>query len=120
MLVKLKKEAEEQMFNLVNKQHLKVTQARENEQNRIAKELHDNIMNKIYAIRLQLGILNQKTDEESFQKRMQNINELQNLELEIRQISHNLKVDELHKKVGFHELLVELIQTEKSYWKNKI
>jgi signal transduction histidine kinase len=119
MLVKLKKEAEEQMFNLVNKQHLKVTQARENEQNRIAKELHDNIMNKIYAIRLQLGILNQKTDEESFQKRMQNINELQNLELEIRQISHNLKVDELHKKVGFHELLVELIQTENRIGKTK-
>jgi signal transduction histidine kinase len=119
MLVKLKKEAEEQMFNLVNKQHLKVTQARENEQNRIAKELHDNIMNKIYAIRLQLGILNQKTDEESFQKRMQNINELQNLELEIRRISHNLKVDELHKKVGFHELLVELIQTENRIGKTK-
>mgnify|MGYP006165540301 FL=1 len=119
LLVKLKKEAEEQMFNLVNKQHLKVTQARENEQNRIAKELHDNIMNKIYAIRLQLGILNQKTDEESSQKRMQNINELQNLELEIRQISHNLKVDELHKKVGFHELLVELIQTENRIGKTK-
>jgi signal transduction histidine kinase len=119
MLVKLKKEAEEQMFNLVNKQHLKVTQARENEQNRIAKELHDNIMNKIYAIRLQLGILNQKTDDESSQKRMQNINELQNLELEIRQISHNLKVDELHKKVGFHELLVELIQTENRIGKTK-
>ena len=119
ILVKLKKEAEEQMFNLVNKQHLKVTQARENEQNRIAKELHDNIMNKIYAIRLQLGILNQKTDEESSQKRMQNINELQNLELEIRQISHNLKVDELHKKVGFHELLVELIQTENRIGKTK-
>ena len=119
ILVKLKKEAEEQMFNLVNKQHLKVTQARENEQNRIAKELHDNIMNKIYAIRLQLGILNQKTDDESSQKRMQNINELQNLELEIRRISHNLKVDELHKKIGFYELLVELIQTENRIGKTK-
>lgn len=119
ILVKLKKEAEEQMFNLVNKQHLKVTQARENEQNRIAKELHDNIMNKIYAIRLQLGILNQKTDDESCQKRMQNIEELQILELEIRQISHNLKVDELHKKIGFYELLVELIQTENRIGKTK-
>ena len=119
ILVKLKKEAEEQMFNLVNKQHLKVTQARENEQNRIAKELHDNIMNKIYAIRLQLGILNQKTDDESCQKRMQNIEELQILELEIRRISHNLKVDELHKKIGFYELLVELIQTENRIGKTK-
>ena len=119
ILVKLKKEAEEQMFKLINKQQLKVTQARENEQNRIAKELHDNIMNKIYAIRLQLGILNQRTDDESFQKRMQNINELQNLELEIRRISHNLKVDELHKKIGFYELLQELIQTENSIGKTK-
>jgi two-component system, NarL family, sensor kinase len=41
------------------------------------------------------------------------------LNLEIRRISHNLKVDELHKKVGFHELLVELIQTENRIGKTK-
>lgn len=31
----------------------------------------------------------------------------------------NLKVDELHKKIGFNELLHELIQTENSIGKTK-
>lgn len=112
LLVKLKKEAEEQMFDLVNKQQLKVTLAKEEEQNRIAKELHDNIMNKIYAVRLNLGHLNEKNDQESQKKRMQHIEELQNLEKEIRQISHNLKIDEFHEYIDFTDLIEELIETE--------
>lgn len=119
LLVKLKKEAEEQMFDLVNKQQLKVTLAKEEEQNRIAKELHDNIMNKIYAVRLNLGHLNEKNDQESQKKRMQHIEELQNLEKEIRQISHNLKIDEFHEYIDFTDLIEELIETENNIYTTK-
>lgn len=40
-------------------------EARKDEQNRISRELHDNVMNRLYGTRLQLGMLNSITNIEA-------------------------------------------------------
>jgi len=53
-------------------------------------ELHDGILNNIYAVRLNLEFTNRKTDAETIERRKEYIKELQALETEIRSVSHDL------------------------------
>nr|WP_294935726.1 tetratricopeptide repeat-containing sensor histidine kinase [uncultured Flavobacterium sp.] len=86
-------EANEEIYKLLMEQQEKILKAREEEKDRIAMELHDGIMNRIYGVRMNLGFFNSKCDEQSIEKRKDYIVELQNIEKEIRVISHDLKGD---------------------------
>lgn len=82
--------ANEEIYQLMFEQQAKIDSARKEEKNRIAMELHDGILNNIYAVRLNLEFINKKADEESILKRKEFIKELQNVETEIRSVSHEL------------------------------
>lgn len=118
-LIKQKREAEELMFNLINEQQVKLTQAKENEQNRIARELHDAIMNRVYSIRMSLGILNNSKKPDAEFQRLKYLDELHKLENSIRSISHDLKIEKFTDKIDFIDLLKELIITENNIGKTK-
>ena len=47
--------AEQELFDLMQTSQIELNGAREEEQNRISRELHDNVMNKLYGTRLHLG-----------------------------------------------------------------
>jgi signal transduction histidine kinase len=108
-LVLMKNEAEKEMFDLLNEQQLKIVKTRENEQNRIAQELHDGVMNKIYGVRLNLGILNSFDDDSSKEKRLSYVEELQNIEIEIRNISHDLQPENSIINNDFGNLVSDLV-----------
>ena len=105
-LIQQKKLADEELLNLTKEFQSGLIEARVEEQNRISKELHDGIVNKIYGIRMILGSLNNKDDEETQKKRFGYIKELQNLESEIRTISHELNTD-FSMSVGEFPFLIE-------------
>src|SRR5690606_37903884 len=46
--------ADKEIFDLLKEQQVKILQTKEEEQNRISRDLHDGILNKIYGVRLQL------------------------------------------------------------------
>jgi len=92
-LIQEKKLADEELLNLTKEFQSGLIEARIEEQNRISKELHDGIVNQIYGIRMILGSLNNKDDEETQKKRFGYIKELQKLESEIRTLSHELSTD---------------------------
>ncbi len=92
-LIQEKKLADEELLNLTKEFQSGLIEARVEEQNRISKELHDGIVNQIYGIRMILGSLNNKDDEETQKKRFGYIKELQKLESEIRTLSHELSTD---------------------------
>jgi signal transduction histidine kinase len=83
---------------LLKAHQIQVGQAKEMEQNRISRELHDGVMNKLYGVRLKLGILNNSDEEAIKEKRLDCIDVLQEIESEIRAISHDLhsEVFDLH------------------------
>ncbi len=110
-LIQEKKLADEELLNLTKEFQSGLIEARVEEQNRISKELHDGIVNQIYGIRMILGSLNNKDDEETQKKRFGYIKELQKLESEIRTLSHELSTD-FSMSVGEFPFLIEQLMNK--------
>lgn len=109
-LIQQKELADEELFNLTKEFQTSLVEAKEAEQKKLSKELHDGIVNKIYGIRMMLGSLNSLSDETSKSQRLFYIKELHQLESEVRDLSHDLNAD-FSKYVGeFNFLLEQLVQ----------
>ncbi|WP_238160794.1 ATP-binding protein [Flavobacterium cupreum] len=67
--LKMQQKANEEIYVLLTEQHENINVAKDNEKAKIAKELHDGIMNKIYGVRMNLGFFNAKTDISIIEKR---------------------------------------------------
>lgn len=116
-LIQQKELADEELFNLTKEFQTSLVDAKEAEQKKLSKELHDGIVNQIYGIRMMLGSLNANSDEASISQRLFYIKELHKLESEVRDLSHNLNTD-FSKYVGeFNFLLEQLVQSNNTIGK---
>lgn len=109
---KSQQKAEEEIFDLLKEYQLKLSIAKELEQNRISKELHDSVMNKLYGARMQLGLLNEYNEEEIKEKRLFYVDLLQEIEQEIRTISHDLHTEINETQFDYTNLLSNLIHLQ--------
>lgn len=115
LLIQQQQKANEEIYQLMFEQQSKVESARQEEKNRIAMELHDGILNNIYAVRLNLEFINKKADEESILKRKEYIKELQKVETEIRGVSHDLSRNAIFQgDKSFKTLLEFMINSQKN------
>lgn len=102
--------ANEQIYLLSLEQHSKLEEGKVQERNRISEELHDGILGKLFGARMGLGFLNPDLDQGATQKYNLLIGELQIIEKEIRDISHELKNhDSSSSSVSFFNLVTKLI-----------
>ena len=109
-LIQQKEKANKELHDLTKEFQTTLLEAKQDEQKKLSKELHDGIVNKIYGIRMILGSLNKLTDEESQNKRLEYLKELHKLETEIRTLSHYLNSD-FTKYIGeFNFLIEQLVQ----------
>jgi signal transduction histidine kinase len=111
LLLKQQK-AEEEIFKLLQENQIKMNLAKVAEQNRISRELHDGVLNKLYGTRLQLGILNESDEEDIKAKRLTYVDLLQEIEKEIRDISHDLHSDIFNGAFNYFSLLNSLINEQ--------
>jgi signal transduction histidine kinase len=111
MLLK-QQQAEEDIFELLKENQIKMNLAKVSEQNRISRELHDGVLNKLYGTRLQLGILNASDEEGIKAKRLIYVDLLQEIEKEIRDISHDLYSDIFNGAFNYSSLLNNLINEQ--------
>jgi len=109
---KAQQKAEEEIFDLLKEYQLKLSIAKELEQNRISKELHDSVMNKLHGARMQLGILNDYNNAEIKEKRLVYVDLLQEIEQDIRTISHDLHTEINETKFDYINLLSNLINLQ--------
>lgn len=105
--LKEQKLANDELFELLNKQQEKITQAKEHQKAEIAKELHDNIMNRVYAVRLGLGAIISINNESVLEKKNNYLIQLHEIENEIRELSHSLKITNGFEKAQFTDLVEE-------------
>lgn len=112
LLIQEQQKANEEIYQLMFEQQSKIEKVREEEKSRIAMELHDGILNNIYAVRLNLEFINKKSDEESVAKRKEYIKELQKVEMEIRGVSHNLSRNVVFQDKNFRDLLESMITSQ--------
>lgn len=113
--IKKQQSANEEIYELLTEQNKKIDIAKDNEKARIAKELHDGIMNKIYGVRMNLGFFNSLIDDKTIEKRKVYISELQNIESELRTISHDLSRGSFFDGNDFNVLLTSLVENQKEF-----
>ena len=83
----------------------KVEEGKHDEQKRISEELHDGVLGQMNGVRMVLLGLNKKNDENSITMRSQAIEKLQEVQEEIRTISHELS-DAAYQK--FHNFIISI------------
>ncbi|MCZ8091397.1 tetratricopeptide repeat-containing sensor histidine kinase [Flavobacterium sp.] len=90
MFKQAQQRANEEIYNLLMAQQDVIDQSREIEKKKIARDLHDGVLSRMFGARLNLDSINHMNDEESIKKRLEYLNELKEIEQDIREISHDL------------------------------
>lgn len=104
----------EDIYELIQSQQTKIDEGRDIEKKRIAQELHDGIMNKLTSTRLNLHMLNNKNDNETIKKSLSFIDEIQNIEKEIRNIAHDLNKEVFANTVSFILTIEALLEKQRN------
>jgi len=104
----------QEIFNLLLAQNEKVEEGKKLEQKRVSEELHDGVLGKMLGTRMMLLGLNKKTDPEAVAERAKAISILQEVESEVRSISHELSHAAYQKIHNFILSIKDLLQTVES------
>ncbi|WP_343486119.1 sensor histidine kinase [Allomuricauda sp. d1] len=104
-------EANQEIYGLMLNQQGKLQEGKQLEQKRISEELHDGILGQMLGIRLILSGLNERDDEAAIAQRAELIEKLQELEEEIRTISHELNDASYQKIHNFILAIEDLVKT---------
>ncbi|GGD20990.1 hypothetical protein GCM10011343_09330 [Flavobacterium orientale] len=106
--------ANEEIYNLMLSQQKKLDDVVIKEKQRIAQELHDGVLGRLFGTRLNLDSLNKKNDEKAIQNRDHYISELKNIEQDIREISHELNREKFALVNNFVSILNNLFEEQKT------
>lgn len=112
MLEKEQQIANEEILRLMLKQQSKLEEGKLKERQRISADLHDGVLSRIFGTRMGMGFLNINADEETTQKKNEYINELQDIEREIRNISHELNNELFSSHLNFITIVDEMISKQ--------
>ena len=106
--------ANEEIFNLMISQQSIIDESRYKEKKRLAQDLHDGVLGRMFGLRLNLDSLNSSTDPSAPQKRTELLNELKTIEQDIREISHDLNREKLVLINNFVSIVHNLLEEQKS------
>ncbi|MUH35273.1 hypothetical protein D9O36_05430 [Zobellia amurskyensis] len=106
--------ANQEIFNLMLAQKQKLEEGKKIEQKRISEELHDGVLGKMLGARMVLTGLNKRTGEEAATERKRAIDALQDVEKEVRSISHELSHAAYQNIPNFIHSLKDLLNTVKA------
>jgi len=104
--------ANEEIYSLLLKHQAKMEEGRLQERNRISEDLHDGILGKLFGTRMAFGFLNLKGATADMKKYNSYLDEMQQIEKEIRTISHELKSEILSSNLDFIDILNEFMQKQ--------
>ncbi len=114
LLKQAQQKANEDIYNLMISQQNTIEESRSREKKRIAQELHDGILGRLFGARLNLDSLNRATDDMSANKRNEYLSELKNIEQDIREISHDLNREKHVLINNFVAILNNLLEEQQS------
>ena len=104
----------EQVYQLLQNQQTKIDEVRQTEKKRIAQDLHDGILNSLSSIRLNLHILNENATSDTIKKCLPFIARIQDVEKEIRNVSHDLNKEAIFNKVSFVAVIEAYVAEQRS------
>jgi signal transduction histidine kinase len=120
LLKQQQQKVNEEIYSLMISQQQTIEENRVKEKKRIAQELHDGILGRMFGARLNLDSLNKFSDEESIANRYNYLNELKNIEQDIREISHDLNREKHVLINNFVAIVHNLLEEQKSSFESDI
>jgi two-component system NarL family sensor kinase len=99
----------EQVYLLTLHHQSKLEEEKIKERNRISEELHDGILGRLFGTRVGLGFITLDGEEKNKKKYQLFLDELQNIEKEIRKVSHKLSGNFDDSDVNFMSIIKQLI-----------
>jgi signal transduction histidine kinase len=105
--------ANEEIYQLMITQQEKADVIRYTEQQKIALELHDGILGKIWGTRVSLGGLNKSRKSDDVEQRTDLIEYLKVIEHEIRAISHELSAEKAAIQDNFVQMISNFMANQK-------
>lgn len=116
LLKQQQQQVNEEIYSLMMSQQTIIEENRIREKKRIAQELHDGILGRLFGARLNLDSLNNANDDESVVLRNNYLIELKKIEQDIREISHDLSREKTELINNFVAIVVDLLkEQENSY-----
>jgi len=120
MFKQQQQKANEDIYNLMISQQNTIETSRITEKKRVARELHDSVLGRMFGVRINLDSLNKINDEEGEQKRNNYLVELKNIEQDIRQISHDLNREKSELINNFVAIVENLFEEQKKTFSAKL
>ena len=111
--------ANEEIYNLMLAQQNTIETGRIEEKKRVARELHDGVLGRMFGVRMNLDGLNEVQDSNSVQQRTNYLTELKNIEQDIREISHDLNREKSELINNFVAIVDQLFEEQKKTYKSK-
>ncbi|MBA4275320.1 MAG: sensor histidine kinase [Flavobacterium sp.] len=110
----------EEIYNLMISQQSNVETIRIKEKKRVAQELHDGVLGRMFGVRMNLDSLNKIHDESASHQRDSYLTELKNIEQDIREISHDLNREKSELINNFVAIVDNLFEDQKKTFKSKL
>ncbi|CAM3466838.1 Histidine kinase [Flavobacterium longum] len=120
MLKQAQQKANEDIYNLMINQQNSIEESRAREKKRIAQELHDGVLGRLFGARLNLDSLNRQNSEDAASKRNEYLTELKNIEQDIREISHDLNREKHALISNFLAILNNLLEEQRSSFEPEV
>jgi signal transduction histidine kinase len=111
-LKQVQQKANEEIYNLLLEQQNNIDKARTNEKERISKDLHDGVLNRLASTRMNLSSLNSQPSPVNLKKAKSLIEGIQDVEKEIRNISHDLNKEVFSKAVSFVNVITTFMEDQ--------
>ncbi len=108
----MQQEANQEIYALMLNQHEKLEMGRLLERHRISEDLHDGILSQLFGTRMGFGFLQVGGDKETLKQYEQLQQELQSIEKEVRDVSHELKADSSFSKTSFETILENYVKQQ--------
>jgi signal transduction histidine kinase len=120
VLKQAQQKANEDIYNMMISQQTVIDESRAIEKKRIARELHDGVLGRMFGARLNLDSLNSNSDEQSVKKRFEYLFELKNIEQDIREISHDLNREKSVLINNFVSIVNNLLEEQRVSFDAKV
>ncbi|HSD08925.1 tetratricopeptide repeat protein [Flavobacterium sp.] len=112
-------QANAEIYNLLINQQNTIEINNIKEKKRVARELHDGVLGRMFGVRINLEGLNKIKDDSGVELRLNYLNELKNIEQDIREISHNLNREKSELINNFVAIVTNLFEEQKKTYPTK-
>ncbi|MCG9792095.1 ATP-binding protein [Flavobacterium algicola] len=113
-------QANEYIYNLIINQQNMIDASRVMEKKRVAQELHDGVLGRMFGVRMNLEGLNSFNDDLAISQRKEYIVELKKIEQDIREISHEMNREKSELINNFVAIVDNLFEEQRKTFPTKL